>query len=67
MGSTTVGYSESLIFEVLSNTPILNKDAALSEAQLKLEYYETIFNLAREKYGLDFKKILGSGGKKPFK
>ena len=36
-----------------------NKDLELESVQLRLEYYETIFALAKEEYGVDFKKILG--------
>ncbi len=36
----------------------------LKEALLRIEYYETIFGLVKEEYGLDCKKILGSGVKK---
>lgn len=40
-----------------------NRDLELESAQLRLEYYETIFSLAKEEYGVDFKKILGSRSK----
>ena len=40
-----------------------NRDLELESAQLRLEYYETIFALAKEEYGVDFKKILGSRSK----
>ena len=40
-----------------------SRDLELESAQLRLEYYETIFALAKEEYGVDFKKILGSRSK----
>lgn len=36
-----------------------DRDIELEATQLRLEYYETIFALAKEEYGVDFKKILG--------
>ena len=40
-----------------------SRDLELESAQLRLEYYETIFALAKEEYGVDFKKNLGSRSK----
>lgn len=36
---------------------LLDKKTALKAAQLRLEYYETIFALAKEEYNVDFKKF----------
>jgi transposase-like protein len=36
-----------------------NRNIELEATQLRLEYYETIFALAKEEYGVDFKEILG--------
>jgi len=37
-----------------------DSDIALQEAHLRLEYYETLFSLAKEEYGIDIKKVLGT-------
>jgi len=39
---------------------IKDETQALAEAQLRLEYYETLFALASEEYGMDIKKVLAT-------
>jgi hypothetical protein len=41
-----------------------DESQALAEAELRLEYYETLFALASEEYGMDIKKVLATRNRK---
>ena len=49
-----------LVTNKRKQAPAESKEKALKEAVLKLEMYENIFALAKEEYGVDFKKILAA-------